>query len=162
MGTDLALARDCFGLQRRNRHSRLETRPYAPYDLYWLDDTTPAGWFDATGLRRLADPSLSVSFYEEGVYCGSAGLFRLWSGVYEAWLVVLVAPTDAWSFMTQLQHAIQRGQRLTGAHRLQAYCLADYTPGLALAKRMGFVREAVLACATPTKTDLIVLAKVRR
>lgn len=139
----------------------LEMRRYAPYDLYWLEDTTPAGWFDATGLRRLADPALSISVYEDDRYCGSAGLFRLWHGVYEAWLVLLSHPTDSWGFMRELQHMIQVGERLTKAHRLQAYCLAEYTPGLALAKRMGFIHEATLRRATPTQTDLILLSKVR-
>lgn len=140
----------------------METRPYEDQDLFWVETTVPAGWFDATGLRRLADPSLSVSFYEDGVYCGSAGLFRLWHGVYEAWLVLHHAPRDTWAFLHQLTTAYRLGARMTRAHRIQAYCLAEYTSGLAVAKRLGFSREAVLSCATPTKTDLIVLAKVRR
>ena len=139
----------------------VETRPYAPYDLCWLEDVTPAGWFDATGLRRLADPTLSVSFYDDRGYCGSAGLFRVWPGVYEAWLVLLAPPTDSWGFMRALHHMMQVGERMTRAHRLQAYCLAEYAPGLALAKRMGFTREATMRRATPMQTDLILLAKVR-
>lgn len=139
----------------------LELRPYAPYDLFWLDTTMPRGWFSVGSLRHLVEPSLSVSFMEQERYLGSAGLFQLWPGVYEAWLVMLSLPSNPWQFMTQLRQAIEQGQSITGAHRIQAYCLAEYTQGLRLAQRMGFTREATLRCATPTKTDLIVLAKVR-
>ena len=138
----------------------METRPYAPYDLYWLDTTTPPGWFDASTLRHLVDPALSVSFYDAAHYVGSAGLFRLWPGVYEAWLVLLVPPVRPGEFMSHLKRALLLGQRLTGAHRLQSYCLAEYRQGMVLARRMGFKNEATLRCATPSKTDLIVLAKV--
>lgn len=139
----------------------IAVRPYEAYDLFWLDTTVPQGWFNAKSLRHLVDPALSVSFLEEGYYLGSAGLFQLWPGVYEAWLVLLSGPSNPWRFMGHLQRAIQQGQDLTGAHRLQAYCLAEYTQGCRLARRMGFTREAVLRCATPSKTDLIVFAKVR-
>jgi len=139
----------------------VEVRPYAAYDLFWLETTVPRGWFSVSTLRHLVDPSLSVSFMEHERYLGSAGMFQLWPGVYEAWLVLLSAPSSPWRFMGLLKRAIQQGQDLTGAHRLQAYCLAEYTQGLRLAQRMGFTKEAVLRCATPSKTDLIVLAKVR-
>lgn len=139
----------------------LEVRPYASYDLFWLDTAMPQGWFSIGNLRHVVDPSLSVSFMEQERYVGSAGLFQLWPGVYEAWLVILSRPSNPWQFMTQLRASIEQGLALTGAHRLQAYCLAEYTQGIRLAQRMGFTQEAVLRCATPAKTDLIVLAKVR-
>jgi len=142
--------------------SSMETRHYAPYDLYWLDTVTPAGWFNVTPLRRVADPTLSVSYYHRGTYLGSSGLFKLWEGVYEAWLVLLVQPPDSWEFIGHVRHAIQRGEQLTQAHRLQSYCLASYPQGLALARRLGFKQEGVLRHATPTLTDLVVLGKVLR
>ena len=138
----------------------METRPYAPYDLFWLDTHTPAGWFSTATLRQLVDPSLSVSFYHHHTYLGSSGLFKLWEGVYEAWLVLLVPPPSPWEFMTHLRESISLGIRLTEAHRLQAYCLSDYTPGLVLATRMGFAREGVLRAATPDKRDITILGKV--
>ena len=139
----------------------LEVRPYASYDLFWSDTAMPQGWFSVGNLRHVVDPSLSVSFMERERYVGSAGLFQLWPGVYEAWLVILSRPSNPWQFMAQLRASIEQGLALTGAHRLQAYCLAEYTHGIRLAQRMGFTQEAVLRCATPAKTDLIVFAKVR-
>lgn len=142
--------------------SLMETRHYASYDLYWLDTITPAGWFNASNLRKLVDPTLSVSFFLNGTYLGSAGLFKLWEGVYEAWLVLLVPPPVSWEFIAHVRHAIRLGEHLTNAHRLQSYCLAEYTQGLALARRLGFKQEGVLRHATPTMTDLVVLGKVLR
>ena len=138
----------------------METRPYASYDLFWLDTHTPAGWFNTATLRQLVDPALSVSFYHHHTYLGSSGLFQLWEGVYEAWLVLLVPPPSPWEFMSHLRESIALGERLTGAHRLQAYCLLSYNPGLILARRMGFQREGVLRCATPDKHHIVVLGKV--
>lgn len=141
---------------------RLEARHYEATDLDWLSTRTPEGWFDATAIPRLADPTLSVSFYDGDGYCGSTGLFRLWHGVYEAWLVLAAPPRNTWDFLWQMRRAIIIGQRLTQAHRLQAYCLAEYAQGLVLAKRLGFRQECVMVGATPMNTDLVLLAKVRR
>jgi hypothetical protein len=138
----------------------LETKPLAPYDLFWLDDHTPSGWFSVANLRKLVDPALSISFYDHSTYLGSAGLFQLWEGVYEAWLVLLVPPTHHWEFMSALKQSIALGQRLTHAHRLQSYCLADFPAGKVLAKRLGFTLEGTLRHATPTKVDLYVFGKV--
>ena len=140
----------------------METRPYAPYDLYWLDTYTPPGWFDVSRLRACVDPRLSVTFLHNGTYLGSAGLYPLWKGVYEAWLVLLVPPPHPWEFMSYVKRTLLLGQRMTRAHRLQAYCLAEYTAGTVLARRLGFKQEAVLEAMTPTKTDLLLFAKVRR
>lgn len=140
----------------------METRPYAPYDLFWLDDYVPQGWFSVANLRRLVNPALSVSFYDHDTYLGSSGLFQLWEGVYEAWLVLLVPPSNHWEFMAALKRSIALGQRLTRAHRLQSYCLAEFTQGIVLAKRLGFHQEAVLEAMTPSKTDVLLLAKVIR
>lgn len=142
--------------------SRLTTRRYERTDLHWLATTTPAGWFDATTLPWLADPTLSVSLYDDECYLGSTGLFQLWPGVYEAWLVLAAAPSNPWDFLAHMTRAVTLGQQVTQAHRLQAYCLAEYAQGLVLAQRLGFRREGVMVCATPTKTDVILLAKVRR
>lgn len=138
----------------------METRPYELHDLYWLDTYTPPGWFDASGLRRLVHPSLSVSYTSHGTYLGSSGVFPLWEGVYEAWLVLLVQPPSGLELITHVRRALQRGSALTQAHRLQSYCLAEYRPGVLLARRLGFQIEGTLRCATPTKTDLLVLGKV--
>ena len=140
----------------------METKPYAPYDLFWLDTCIPSGWFSVANLRKLADPALSVSFYENSSYLGSAGLFQLWDGVYEAWLVLLVQPTNHWEFMSHVKQAIGMATRLTKAHRLQSYCLAEFAAGATLAKRLGFKQEAVLHAMTPTKTDMLLFAKVIR
>ena len=140
----------------------METKPYAPYDLYWLDSCTPQGWFDVSRLRACVDPALSVSYTDHGTYLGSSGLYPLWQGVYEAWLVLLVPPPNPWEFMSHVKHAIRVGERLTHAHRLQAYCLAEYTAGTVLARRLGFKQEAVLEAMTPAKTDLLLFAKVTR
>lgn len=140
----------------------METRPYAPYDLYWLDTVTPVGWFDASTLRRCVDPALSVSFCHNEGYLGSAGLFALRQGVYEAWLVLLVPPPFFWGFIVQVRRAIQLGERLTHAHRLQSTCMAEYAQGIGLARRLGFKLEGCMEAATPTKTDLLLFAKVIR
>ena len=140
----------------------METKPYAPYDLFWLDDCVPQGWVSVANLRKMVDPALSVSFYDHGTYLGSSGLFKLWEGVYESWLVLLVPPSNHWEFMAALKQSITLGQRLTHAHRLQAYCLADFPQGPVLAKRLGFKQEAVLKAMTPTKTDILLFAKVIR
>jgi len=140
----------------------METRHYAPYDLYWLDTVTPAGWFNTRNLRKLVDPTLSASFYHSGTYLGSSGLFKLWEGVYESWMVLLVPPPDLWAFIEHARRALAWGEQYTHAHRLQSYCLAEYKQGLALARRLGFKQEGVLRHATPTMTDLVVLGKVLR
>lgn len=140
----------------------MEIRAYATRDLEWVKTTTPPGWFDATGLCRVADPSLSVSFMEGTTYCGSGGLFKLWEGVYEAWLVLAMPPTNHWEFLDHLRRALRLGERLTRAHRLQAYCIASYTAGAVVARRCGFEVEGVMRAATPDKHDMILYAKVRR
>lgn len=140
----------------------METRAYATHDLDWVSTTIPPGWFDATGLPRVADPSLSVSFMEGSVYCGSAGLFKLWDGVYEAWLVLAHPPARPWDFLFHLRRSILVGERLTRAHRLQAYCLASYEAGHVAAHRCGFKAEGVMQAATPDRQDMLLYAKVRR
>ncbi len=140
----------------------IETRLYQQGNLDWLSTAPPAGWFDAKSVAKAARLDLSVSFYEGGQYCGSAGLLPLWPGVYEAWLVLASHPSSPWAFIAAIRRALQLGARLTQAHRIQAYCLAEYVPGIRLAKRMGMTQEAVLTAATPTKTDLLLFAKVRR
>lgn len=139
----------------------MEVRTLAPHDLDWLTTTVPPGWFDATGLHRMADPSLSVSFWEESCYIGSAGVFKLWDGVYEAWLVLAVPPPKPWVFLSKLRLALRLGQRLTRAHRLQAYCVASYEAGQVVARRCGFAVEGVMRAATPDRQDMILYAKVR-
>ena len=139
----------------------MEIRAYATRDLEWVKTTIPTGWFDATGLCRLADPSLSVSFMEGPTYCGSAGLFKLWEGVYEAWLVLAIPPPNPWEFLDHLRRALRLGERLTRAHRLQAYCLASYEAGQVVAHRCGFTAEGTMRAATPDQQDMILYAKVR-
>ncbi len=139
----------------------IQARLYQLGDLDWVETGSPAGWFDAKSAARMARLDLSVSFYEEGRYVGSAGLLPLWPGVYEAWLVLQHLPTAPWAFMAALRRSLQLGAKLTQAHRIQAYCLAEYRPGRHLARRMGMRQEAVLEAATPTKTDLLLFAKVR-
>lgn len=139
----------------------MEMRAYAAHDLDWVRTTVPPGWFDATGLCQLADLSLSISFMEGPTYYGSAGLFKLWDGVYEAWLVLAVPPPKPWEFLFHLRRALRLGERLTRAHRLQAYCMASYTAGTVVAHRCGFQAEGVMRAATPDKQDLLLYAKVR-
>lgn len=139
----------------------MEVRTLAPHDLDWLTTTVPPGWFDATGLHRVADPSLSVTFMDGDTYCGSAGFFKLWEGVYESWLVLAVQPTQPWEFLCQVRRSILIGERLTRAHRLQAYCVASYEAGQVVARRCGFAVEGVMRAATPDRQDMILYAKVR-
>jgi hypothetical protein len=109
----------------------------------------------------MADPSLSVTFMDGPRYCGSAGFFKLWAGVYEAWLVLAEPPSQPWEFMGQLRRSILIGERLTHAHRLQAYCVASYEAGQVVARRCGFDVEGVMRAATPDRQDMILYAKVR-
>lgn len=138
----------------------LETRPLQPHDLYWLDQKTPAGWVDVSMMRQLADPALSISFYEDGFYRGSAGVYKLWQGVYEAWLTILTVPTDLRGFLKSLRHGIALAYKLTKAHRIQGYCLASFDRGVNLAIRLGFKREGVLEQGAPDRSDMVLFAKV--
>ncbi len=140
----------------------MRVRLYQPGDLDWVTTATPDGWFDAASIARAARLDLSVSFYQEDAYCGSAGLIPLWPGVYEAWFVLAQAVREPWILMAAIRRSLLLGIRLTQAHRIQAYCMAEYLPGRVLARRLGFTQEAVLQAATPTKTNLILFAKVRR
>jgi hypothetical protein len=129
--------------------------------LDWVQTTIPPGWFDASGLRRMADPALSVTFMDGDTYCGSAGLFKLWGGVYEAWLVLAQTPANPWEFLYHLRRSLRLGERLTRAHRLQAYCLASYEAGQVVAHRCGFEAEGIMRAATPDRQNMILYAKVR-
>lgn len=138
----------------------LETRPLQPHDLVWLNQKIPTGWVDVSTMRYLAQPSLSISFFEDGYYRGSAGVYELWAGVYEAWLTLLAVPTDLRSFLTVLRQGLAMAWELTNAHRIQSHCLASFTKGIALAKRLGFQQEGVLRQGAPDRSDMILLAQV--
>lgn len=137
----------------------LETRPLQPHDLFWLDQKTPEGWVDVSMMRQLADPTLSISFFEDGMYRGSAGVYKIWNGVYEAWLTVLTVPTDLRGFLKSLRHGIALAFKLTKAHRVQGYCLAAFDRGINLAIRLGFKREGVLVQGAPDRSDMVLFAK---
>ena len=138
----------------------METHPYDHTDLDWLTPST-RGWFDTQSLRRMVDPALSVSFYEADTYLASAGIYQLWPGVYEAWLVVQTPPRHWWGFVGAIRRALALGERMTQAHRIQAYSLASFPQGIVLARRLGFQLEGVLRCATPTRDDIHIYARVR-
>ena len=138
----------------------LQTNLLQPHDLYWLDLQTPVGWVEVSMMRQLADPNLSISFFENGLYCGSAGVYKLWHGVYEAWLMLLVMPKDLRGFLKTLRWGIAKALELTQAHRIQAYCLASFTKGIKLAKRLGFTQEGVLRQGAPDRSDMILFAQV--
>jgi len=138
----------------------LETKRLQPHDLYWLDLRTPVGWVDVSTMHQLVDPTLSISFFEDGFYCGSAGVYRLWNGVFEAWLTILAMPKDVRSFIKELRHGLSKALELTQAHRIQAYCLASFTKGMKLAKRLGFTQEGVLRQGAPDRSDMVLLAMV--
>lgn len=138
----------------------LETRPLQSHDLHWLTLTTPTGWSNAAGLRRAADPMLSISFFEDGFYRGSAGVYGVWAGVYEAWLTILTMPADLRGLLRALRTGLAQVWELTKAHRIQAYCLAEFTKGIKLARRLGFEIEGVLRKGSSDRRDIILLAQV--
>jgi hypothetical protein len=138
----------------------LQTKMLQPHDLHWLDLHTPVGWVDVSTMRQLADSALSISFFEDGLYRGSAGVYKVWHGVYEAWLMLLAMPKDLRGFLKTLRWGIAKAFELTQAHRIQAYCLASFTKGIKLATRLGFVQEGVLRQGSPDRSDMVLLSRV--
>ena len=121
-------------------------------------DTTMKPYFDTVA----AQPGMAYSMIEDGHLITSAGVYKVWDGVGEAWLLpssrLLAKPRKA---VKAVRSFLDNVSEREGFRRVQATTHADFARGRRFLEWLGFENEGVLRGYGPDGSDHIIYARIK-
>ena len=109
-----------------------------------------------------AQPGMAFSMIDDGHLVSAAGIYKVWDGVGEAWLLpssrMLASPRRTIKAVRSFLDDISERE---GFRRVQATTHADFTRGRRFLEWLGFQNEGVLRGYGPDGSDHIIYARVR-
>ena len=121
-------------------------------------DTTMKPYFEVVA----GMPNMAYSMIDDGHLVAAAGLYKVWEGVGEAWLLpssrLLAKPRKAVKAVRSFLDEISERE---GFRRVQATTHADFIRGRRFLEWLGFENEGVLRGYGPDGSDHIIYSRIR-
>ena len=121
-------------------------------------DTTMKPYYNVVA----GQPAMAYSMIDDGHLIASSGIYEIWDGVGEAWLLpstrLLEKPRKAVKAVRSFLHEISERENF---RRVQATVHSDFTRGKRFLEWLGFENEGTLRNYGPDGADHIIYARIK-
>jgi hypothetical protein len=118
-------------------------------------------YFAADIIKAASDNGLTYTVLDGDKVVAIGGLVPMWSGVSEAWAIVMPGALRCFKAVHRAAHNLFAAYLGNGGRRIQTMVLCDFEGGLSWLKHLGFHHEGTMPQYGPDGRDYDRFARIK-